>query len=188
MRTLISMVILLVVTASCTNQVKPYKTWECHRAVRFIPEWRGNCVIYEAVVEQARLLAEMGARPYSVRMNENTMSGLTAESQVVRHRLSSGGALWVVDTTYGAMRVIKDDRLGDGQFIVGRGWNVTTLTDSGLDDNEELREVGRNGEQAGGDVSHVRQGGDYDAQRGDSPVRPGGLQQDVSSPDNDVEF
>ncbi len=81
-------------------------------------------MIYEAIVEEARLLAEMGARPYSVRMNEHTMSGLTAESQVVRHRLSSGGSLWVVDTMYGAMRVIKDDRLGDGQFIVGRGWDV----------------------------------------------------------------
>lgn len=81
-------------------------------------------MIYEAIVEEARKLAEMGARPYSARMNGATQDGLLAEGRVVRHRMNSGGSLMVVETTYGAMRVIKDDRLGDGQFIVGRGWDV----------------------------------------------------------------
>ena len=158
MKNLMSTAIILVLATSCTYQVKPHKTWECHHSIPYVMEWRGNCVIYEAIVDAAQGIVDAGGRPWFVRMNNKTLNSLADEGKAERVRVRSGGALWLVETPWGSLRCVLDIRLNLGEIIVGRGWDV--------------RRVGDESVQDGGVRAH--EGAE--------------LEPSLHNPDNDVEF
>lgn len=81
---------------------------------------------YDKIVETAQEIVDLGGRPWTVRMNESTAIELAADTEVPMERvkLSTGGRMTILGYPHGNMRIITDDRLGNGQFIVGRGWDV----------------------------------------------------------------
>lgn len=150
----------LCLASTACYQVSPYKSWECHHSIPHVMEWRGNCVIYEAIVSTAGEIVAYGGVPWSVRMNNGTLNRLADEGKAERVRLQSGGALWLVETPWGSLRCVLDTRLNLGEIIVGRGWDV--------------RLVG--GQEEDGEANDIRSEPSSQLVTGDV------------SPDNDVEF
>lgn len=150
----------LCLASTACSQINPYKTWECHHSITHVMEWRGNCVIYEAIVGAAQEIVDAGGRPWFVRMNNKTLNRLADEGKAERVRLQGGGSLWLVDCPWGSLRCVLDIRLDSGEIIVGRGWDV--------------RLVG--GQEEDGEANDIRSEPSSQLVTGDV------------NPDNDVEF
>ena len=82
-------------------------------------------MIYEAIVAFGEKAVEAGKRPNSLRMCQDSLDMLADEGHKPEKRAGqSDWYIWVLDTPFGMLRVFIDNRLGDGQFIMGMGIDV----------------------------------------------------------------